>query len=126
MKKVVKLNPDKAGFFASMLCAVHCAGVPVLISVGALNTSTWLHNHAIDWAVISFGVLVASYSIVGDYLKKHRNLKPLILALIGFIFLFIGMVEHHGWMLLFSVVGGLLVATSHYINHTLTRTCSFI
>jgi hypothetical protein len=123
MKNIFKLNPDKAGFFASMLCAIHCAGVPVLISVGALSTSTWLHNHAIDWLVIGFGVVVASYSIVGDYIKKHKNIRPILLASLGFIFLFVGMIDHHGWMLLFSVAGGLMVATSHYINHTLTRSC---
>lgn len=113
--------PDFAGMFTSLLCAIHCAAVPVLISIGVLSTSTWLHNHAFDWIIIGIGIVIASYSLVGDYFKKHRNIEPVILALVGFIFLFIGMIEHHGWMLIFSVVGGMLVAYAHLQNHKLTR-----
>lgn len=118
-------NPDFAGMFTSLLCAIHCSAVPVLISMGMLSTSTWLHNHAFDWVVIGIGVVIASYSLVGGFFKKHKNIRPLLLAVLGFVFLLVGMIEHHGWMLLFSVFGGLLVATSHLYNHRLgsIRTC---
>jgi hypothetical protein len=116
-------NPDFAGMFTSLLCAVHCSAVPVLVSMGVLSTSTWLHNHAFDWIVIGIGVVIASYSLVGDYFKKHQNVKPLLFAFVGFAFLLLGMVEHHGWMLIFSVVGGILVAYAHLHNHKLGRVC---
>ncbi len=121
MKSIFNLNPDTAGFFTSMLCAIHCSAVPVMISMGLLSTSTWLHNHLIDWVVIGTGIVIATYSLLGDFIKKHRNFTPLALAMLGFIFLFTGMIEHHGWMLLFSVAGGLLVATAHLFNHRLGR-----
>lgn len=121
MKSLFNVNPDKAGFFTSMLCAIHCSAIPVMISMGLLSTTTWLHNHLIDWIVIGIGVLIATYSLLGDFLKKHRNIVPLSLASLGFVFLFIGMIEHHGWMLIFSVVGGLLVASAHFYNHRLGK-----
>lgn len=121
---IKSINADKAGFVASTLCAIHCAGIPVLISSGLLSTTTWLHNHAIDWAIISFGIIVASYALVGDYFNKHKNPKPLIFASIGFMGLFVGMIDHHGWMLAFSVIGGLMVATAHYINIRLSHSCA--
>lgn len=67
---------------------------------------------------------MAGYAIVGDYVKKHRNIKPLILAVTGFIFLLVGMIDHHGWMLIFSVTGGIMVASSHVLNWKYTQTCS--
>lgn len=121
MKSIFNINADTAGFFTSMLCAIHCSAVPVLISLGLLGSSTWLHNHMIDWVVIGFGIIIASYSLLGDFIRKHRNILPLGMALTGFLFLLIGMVEHHGWMLLFSVAGGLMVASAHLINHRMRR-----
>ncbi len=121
MRSFFNINPDTAGFFTSMLCAIHCSSIPVLISLGLLSSSSWLHNHMIDWVVIGIGILIATYSLIGDYLKLHKNLTPLLMAGVGFVFLFLGMIEHHGWMLVFSVVGGLLVASSHLYNHRIGR-----
>ncbi|MBC7884736.1 MAG: MerC domain-containing protein [Saprospiraceae bacterium] len=116
MKSKYNISPDAAGFFTSMLCAVHCSALPLLISLGLIGSESWMHNHLIDWVVIGVGVLIATYSLLGDFIKVHRNITPLAMSLAGFSLLLIGMTEHHGWMLVFSVVGGLLVATSHIVN----------
>lgn len=121
MKLFTGLNADIAGFFTSLLCAIHCSAVPVMISLGVLSAGTWLHNHLIDWVVIGAGVVFALYSLVGDYSKKHRNPWPLAIASVGFLLLFAGMIEHHGWMLVLSVLGGLSVASSHFINFRLSK-----
>lgn len=121
MKSIFNINPDAAGFFTSLLCAIHCSAIPVMISLGLVGSSSWLHNHLFDWVVIGIGVVIASYSLLGDYIKFHRNLLPMAMAVLGFSFLMIGMIEHHGWMLLFSVAGGLLVASSHLVNHRLGK-----
>lgn len=123
MRSFFKLSPDAAGFFASMLCAIHCSAIPILISMGLLSSSTWLHNHMIDWVVIFSGIIIASYSLVGDFFKKHKNYTPMLIATVGFTFLVIGMIDHHGWMLIISVIGGLMVATAHVINHRLGSVC---
>jgi hypothetical protein len=124
MKSIFNINPDAAGFVASLLCAIHCSALPILISLGLIGTNSLAHNHMVDWVVIGLGILIASYSLIGDYIKSHRNLYPLTLAAIGFIFLLVGMIDHHGWMLIFSVTGGLIVATSHIINHYLGKACT--
>ncbi|MBK9254754.1 MAG: MerC domain-containing protein [Saprospiraceae bacterium] len=124
MDKYFKINADTAGFFTSMLCALHCSAIPVLISLGLVGTGSWLHNHLFDWIIIGIGVVIASYSLVGDFISKHRRILPLSMAAVGFLFLLIGMVEHHGWMLVFSVVGGLLVASSHMINFRYSGSCA--
>lgn len=124
MRSMFNINPDFAGFFTSLLCAIHCSAVPLLVSFGLLGSSTWLHNHMIDWIVIGTGVAIAFYSLVGDYITRHRVKTPMMVAGLGFSFLMIGMIDHHGWMLMFSVAGGLLVASSHIINHRLGASCA--
>ena len=119
MKFLVRFSPDSAGFFTSMLCAIHCSVVPVMVSMGLLSSQTWLHSHVLDWLVIGLGLIIASYSLVGDFIKKHRNYLPLSVVASGFILLLTGMIDHDGWMVIFSVIGGMLVATAHLINYRL-------
>ncbi len=78
----------------------------------------------VDWVVIGLGIVIATYSLWGDYIKSHKNYVPVLMAGFGFLFLLIGMIEHHGWMLIFSVSGGLLVAASHIVNQRLGRVYS--
>lgn len=118
-----RLHADAAGFFASLLCAIHCSAIPILISFGLIGSGSWLHNHLFDWIIIGLGFIIAGYAIVGDYLKKHKKPLPLLVAVTGFAFLLIGMIDHHGWLLIFSVTGGLLVATSHVLNWKYSKTC---
>lgn len=49
---------------------------------------------------------------------------PVLMAGSGFILLLIGMIEHHGWMLLFSVTGGILVASAHILNSRYGKFCT--
>jgi hypothetical protein len=123
-RRFFQLHADSAGFFASLLCAIHCSALPILISLGLMGSGSWLHNHLFDWIIIGFGFIVAGYAIVGDYLKKHKNIKPLLMAVTGFVFLLVGMIDHHGWMLIFSVTGGIMVASSHVLNWKYSQTCT--
>ena len=75
-----------------------------------------MHNHAFDWVVIGLGIVIAAFSLVKDYLQKHRVITPLILGLLGFVLLIIGTVVHHGPFVIASVLGGLLVASAHVVN----------
>ncbi|MBK8079602.1 MAG: MerC domain-containing protein [Saprospiraceae bacterium] len=65
-----QLHADSAGFFASLLCAIHCSAIPILISLGLMGSGSWLHNHLFDWIIIGFGFIMAGYAIVGDYVKS--------------------------------------------------------
>jgi hypothetical protein len=120
MKKILGINADTAGFWTSLLCAIHCSALPILLALGQASQWAWLHNHAVDWIIIGIGIVIAAYSLLGDYRDDHQNPRPLIMAGVAFTFLMIGMIHHHGWMLVFSVSGGLLLATAHVINHRLT------
>jgi MerC mercury resistance protein len=123
VKSIFGINPDVAGFWTSLICAIHCSALPILIAFGSVGSHAWLHNHLFDWVIISIGIVIAAYSLMGDYLRGHKSALPLSIASVGFAFLLIGMIDHHGWMLVFSVTGGLMVASSHIVNHRLNTRC---
>ena len=117
------LNFDFAGAITASLCAVHCTVFPILLSLGFTSTST--HNHTFDFTMMSVGVLIAGYSLVRDYMKTHKNPQPLILALTGFVILFIG-IETHGELFLLNIIGGLMIVGSHILNWKLSHSKSIV
>lgn len=112
------LNFDFAGAITASLCAVHCTIFPVLLSLG-LTTNT-VHNHSFDFMMMSIGVLIAGYSLVRDYIRKHKNALPLFVAIVGFVTLFIG-IETHGDFFLLNIIGGLMIVGSHLLNWKLSH-----
>ncbi|MFT4533112.1 MAG: hypothetical protein ACJA1A_001343 [Saprospiraceae bacterium] len=116
-------NFDFAGAITASLCAVHCTVFPILLSLGFTSTST--HNHTFDFAMMSVGVLIAGYSLVRDFMKTHKNPQPLLLALAGFITLFIG-IETHGELFLLNIIGGLMIVGSHLLNWKLSQSKSMV
>lgn len=116
MSSLFKINLDFAGFAASLICALHCIAIPIVLSLGLVNSSHFLHNHYFDTAIIAIGIVIASMSLLSDF-KIHKSKLPLGLIAFGFTILIIGLKLGHDLPhVLMSVVGSGFVATAHYIN----------
>jgi hypothetical protein len=118
---ISSFNLDFAGAFASAVCAVHCAIVPLAISIGAMTGAHWLHNHAFDWIFIGFGVVIAGFTLIKDYLKTHKDPTPVIIGITGLVLLIIGSFKHEGFFIVASLLGGIMVVSAHYINWKRSR-----
>jgi len=115
---------DNAGMTASVLCAIHCAIVPLLITVLPLSGLGFLANPAIEWSMIIFALFIGVYAIGLSYLRTHHRLLPVILLVSGFITIIIGHVFVKGWHEALVVpVGGLLIATAHFFNFRYAGAC---
>lgn len=113
-------NLDFAGMVASAICAVHCAIVPVLITVGSLSGGHWLHNHAFDYFFIALGLVVAGFALIRAR-AKHGNSTPIIIAALGFATLIGAQLDHGIMHSVLGVTGGLLIIVSHYYNYRLSH-----
>jgi hypothetical protein len=112
------INADLTGSLTAFTCAVHCSVAPLISSFGILNIEH-SHHHAFDWTMLSIGVIIALYSILKDYLKSHKNILPLAISVLGFVFLSIGISSHQEGIAILSVMGGLAIMISHFINYKL-------
>jgi drug/metabolite transporter superfamily protein YnfA len=120
---ILRINADFIGMSASLLCAIHCALLPFLLSMASLSGFHFLGNPAIEASVVFISLLLACFAIVHGYRKHHGNWYPVITAAIGFLFigfahLLEGSIFHH----LFSAAGGVLIALAHLLNWRLSRT----
>lgn len=113
----VGVHLDFVGFSASLLCAIHCAALPFLLSLAPLTGLQFLDNHWIEYAIIALSFIIATTSLLHGYRKHHNKRVTLVIALIGFALIGTGQVMESEWLeALFTSVGGITIAVAHLIN----------
>ena len=116
---------DKAGATASMICAVHCVAVPLLLAILPVIGLTWLDNPWVDRSFFFLAFIFVVLAHPRGY-AQHRRCIPAFIALIGLIAIFLAIlvferVEAHHYLV---AAGGLMVAGSHWLNrHFCHRAC---
>lgn len=119
-----KIEVDNIGMTASILCAVHCAVVPFLITSLPLLGLGFLANPWFEWGMIIFALSIGVYAIGLSYLRTHRRILPLILLIIGFLIIIAGHLYVRSWKeALIVPLGGLLIAYAHFVNFKYTGVC---
>ncbi len=119
---------DRVGFAASMLCAIHCAAMPLLLAILptlGLGAGGWVD---LDQAVVVFATLLAAGTLTIGW-RRHRAYRAwgLLLPALGLLwFATFGPFHAHGGMegalhAGMMVAGGLLLAAAHLTNMRLTH-----
>jgi MerC mercury resistance protein len=113
-----KVNWDGLGIITSVACAIHCALLPLLVTSLPLFGINIIHNRVFEWSMIGLAFVVGSYSLIHGYRKHHRNLLPLSLFSLGFVFLLTKQFFHdyEAWFLIPAVV---FIVTAHWRNYKL-------
>ena len=82
-----KINWDMMGIATSVLCAIHCALLPVLVSTLPVFGINIVHNSVFEWGMIILAFIVGSYSLFHGYVKHHHSLVPVLIFCVGFLLL---------------------------------------
>jgi len=113
---------DIIALSSSLICAIHCAIFPILLSFSSLSSLYFLNNPIIEWVFISLGIVFLLTSLWPSYKTIHHKTKPLNMALLGFAFIAIGRLHFtHLWEVSNTVIGATLLAIAHYANWKLLR-----
>ena len=114
----IKLNWDGLGIATSVLCAIHCGILPLLIPVLPLLGVNIIHNSFFEWTMIAIAFFVGIYSLYHGYIKHHHSLKPVIVFFIGFFFLVIKQFSSHEIILL--IIAVIFIISAHISNFRLS------
>ncbi|MEX0636822.1 MAG: MerC domain-containing protein [Ferruginibacter sp.] len=114
----LKVNWDGLGVMASLLCAIHCALLPVLLTSIPLFGINIIHNLLFEWVMIGIAAAVGTYSLYHGFIKHHQQYLPAVIFGLGIIFLMAKQIFHNYqlWLLIPAVV---LIVTAHYLNYRL-------
>lgn len=111
---------DRIGATGSLLCAIHCALLPLLIALlPSLGLSAWLAP-GLETGFVLFATLFGLAVLVWSY-RRHRAMRALGLLLPGLLVLWVGVLYpplHHSLVphAVAMTLGGTLVGLAHVAN----------
>lgn len=119
-KNTVRIPIDALGMMASIVCAIHCAALPLLLSLSTLTSLHFLANPWIEYSVIILSLFLALVSFLPAFKRHHGKYSPLIFLGVGFVFIGFG---QSGLFsideVILTVSGASFIATAHAINWAL-------
>ena len=116
----IKMNWDGVGIATSLLCAIHCAVLPMIISAIPLMGIDLVHNEFFEWIMILAAIIIGYYSLIHGYSRHHRSHTPIIIFSVGAVFLvFKQFLPEHS--IVFLTIAVSLIVSAHLINYRLCR-----
>ncbi|QIL21206.1 MerC domain-containing protein [Thermomonas sp. HDW16] len=111
---------DRLGATGSLLCALHCALLPLLIALLPTLGLGGVLDERFEQAFVLFATLVGGYSVLSGY-QRHRLWQALALMLPGLLILWLGVLyrplHESVWPhALVMTLGGTLVGLAHLAN----------
>ncbi|SEW18116.1 MerC domain-containing protein [Chitinophaga arvensicola] len=121
-----KMNLDSIGIGASVLCAVHCAVLPLMLTVLPLLGSHVLENEKLEYGLLSFSFAVGCFSLGRGYLRHHRRLTPMLLFAVGFALLLGGhfVIDGGYWEPAIIFAGAVGITGAHILNLRRCKECA--
>lgn len=110
---------DVFGFSASLVCAIHCALMPFLLTLAQLGAIGFLVNPAFELIFILVSIAIALISIIPSYIRHHHRLSPLVVMFLGLLLVVGGKIlfeEGQIIELIVTVCGASMIAIGHLIN----------
>ena len=115
---------DRVGVAASVLCAVHCALLPLVLAVLpalGLKFGGWID---FDQAFVVFASVLGATTLTLGY-RRHRAFHAWALLVPGLVLVglasFTSLHNHTSTHLVMMVVGGTMLAAAHALNLRLTH-----
>ncbi|HTR29554.1 MAG TPA: MerC domain-containing protein [Puia sp.] len=116
---------DAIGISASMVCAVHCVALPLLVSSLPFLGIELLSNKVFEAVMILTSLTVGSWALFTGYRRRRRFLWPVALFAVGMFFLLYGTL----WTIpkneeiVFKALAATSIVTAHVFNWKYGRSC---
>jgi MerC mercury resistance protein len=116
---------DRVGFLASLICAAHCALLPIVIALLPAFGVAGALNDRFEALFAVFATVLGLFALVVGY-RRHRALHALALLVPGLLIVWLAVLYsplHHSVVphAITMTLGGGLVALAHLANLRLNR-----
>ena len=123
-RRLTQIQLDRLGVMASLLCAVHCSVIPLALAYGALGGLYWMTNPVVEVVFIVSALIFAFFS-ASRSLHKHAHARhAMVFMILGFAMIIGSHYLFHAYEMLFATIGGISIASGHFINGFMSRKCS--
>ena len=122
----------KAGMWASLICAIHCTLLPLLLILVPTAGIYLFINETFEFILLGISLLFNISHLCFGYRQHKSNKAVAILALGIFIFIAGRLMHNHSedhkihfdMFNMFMIAGGLLMALSSFVNDKLCHHCN--
>ncbi|NLR64707.1 MerC domain-containing protein [Chitinophaga varians] len=120
-----RMNLDMIGIGASMICAVHCALLPLVFAALPLLGMEITENTLLEYCLLLFSFGIGVLALGQGYLRHHRRLLPLLLFIAGFALLLAGhfWTAAASWEYTLICIGAGAIVGAHLLNQRHRRYC---
>jgi tetrahydromethanopterin S-methyltransferase subunit C len=117
---IVQVSLDAFGIATSVVCAVHCAVLPLVLTTLPLFGINIIHNNFFEAGMISLAFAIGSLALCHGYKRHHHRSLPLLIFSAGFIFLVLKeiFVVYEIWLLIPAVA---FILSAHFFNYQFCR-----
>ena len=115
-----KLNLDALGVTASILCAIHCAVLPLLVASLPILGIDILQNPLFEYGMIALAFVIGTTALWHGFNRHHRRLTPWLLFTGGMSCL-IAKEIWSAYELLILPFAVLLIVSAHWLNYRWCR-----
>lgn len=124
LKIADRYNLDKLGISASLLCAIHCALVPVILPLMSAVGLGFLWSHEFEFFMIALAFVVGIWALSHGYRYAHRKLLPFVLFTIGIGIIFLSkLIFHHEYEFIILPIGAIFIVIAHWRNWKMHTHC---
>ena len=115
-----KINWDAWGILTSVLCAIHCALLPLVASALPLLGVGFLHNPLFEYGMIGLALIIGTWALWHGFRHHHHRLTPWLLFLTGMTLLIAKQLWHQYELYLLPFAVGCIIS-AHIVNYRLSR-----
>jgi hypothetical protein len=114
------INSDIVGIATSVVCAIHCAILPLFLTGLSIFGINIIHNFWFETGMILLAGVIGIYSLRHGFTRHHRSPMPFLLFFSGMILLFAKQYWHDYELILlpFAVI---LIISAHIFNFRYAR-----
>ena len=115
-----RINWDALGVTTSVLCAIHCAVLPLVVASLPVLGINIIHHPGFEFGMIALAFLIGIRALWHGFRRHHQRVAPLLLFGGGMIFLIAKQVWHSYELALlpFAVAG---IVAAHVANYRFSR-----
>lgn len=122
---ISKINLDKVGIGASLLCAIHCALLPLFFTTLPLMSIEILENEQVELGFILFSLIVGCFALYNGYKRHHLKTLPLFVFVAGIaLLLFANFLLEDSRETIVKITGAATIIIAHILNWHFCKQCT--
>ena len=119
-----KLNLDALGVTTSLLCAIHCALLPLLVATLPIMGVNIIHNARFEYGMIGLAFTIGIAALWHGFRQHHHRILPVLLFSCGMILLIAKQIWH-AYELAILPFALLPILGAHWLNFRWSRSGKF-